>query len=193
MPKEKTYDKAQVVDTVINLFQKKGYNGTSMQDIVETTKLGRSSIYNSFDSKQGLFEEVLKSYGARYNKLITKAIDCSSNAFEAIHNIFGVHINVIVNDKTHSGCLWVNTKAELWNTDKYMTEVLKKSQKDFLNLFVNLVELGQKEKTINSNSNAESYALYLITAIHGLRLTGKSHQNRKELEELTSLSLKCLE
>lgn len=193
MPKEKTYDKAQVIENVTNLFQQKGYNGTSMQDIVETTKLGRSSIYNSFESKQALFLEVLKSYDKRYGKLIGEAVDKSTNALETIGNIFDVHINVIVQDETQSGCLWVNTKAELWNTDEFMTKILVKGQNNFFNLFFNLIEAGQKEKSINLNSNAEHYALYLVSSIHGLRLTGKSHQNKNDLNKIKELTLKCLE
>ena len=61
MPKTITFDRTEVVQNVMELFWKKGYNGTSMQDLVDVTGLNRSSFYNTFGDKFSLFEEALKT------------------------------------------------------------------------------------------------------------------------------------
>ena len=72
MPKVETFNKEQVLNNVIRLFHEKGYNATSMQDLVDATGLNRSSIYNSFGSKKELFQESLKTYRAIAHKSIQK-------------------------------------------------------------------------------------------------------------------------
>ena len=44
----------------MNLFWKQGFHATSMQDIVQNVGLSRSSLYESFGSKQGLFDQALR-------------------------------------------------------------------------------------------------------------------------------------
>ena len=62
MPKTESFDRKEVLEQAKEAFWKKGYGSTSMQDLVEATKLNRSSIYNSFGDKFNLFLECLKLY-----------------------------------------------------------------------------------------------------------------------------------
>ena len=55
MPKTKQFDEAEVLEKAKELFTEKGYNGTSMDDLVQVTGLSRSSIYDTFGDKHGLF------------------------------------------------------------------------------------------------------------------------------------------
>ena len=54
MPKTEIFNRVDVLDKAAKIFSNKGFNGTSMQDLVDTTGLNRSSIYNSFGSKLDL-------------------------------------------------------------------------------------------------------------------------------------------
>ncbi|GEP19246.1 TetR/AcrR family transcriptional regulator [Pediococcus argentinicus] len=52
-----------VKDTLVKigyLFIKSGYNGTSLEDIVQTTGILRGSLYGTFGSKEGMFIDALK-------------------------------------------------------------------------------------------------------------------------------------
>jgi len=57
----------------MNLFWKQGFHATSMQDIVQNVGLSRSSLYESFGSKQGLFDQALGNY-CRTNREGVKAL-----------------------------------------------------------------------------------------------------------------------
>ena len=52
-PKE--FDPEQIADAAMQVFWQRGYAATSIQDLVEGTGLSRSSLYNAFDSKHGLY------------------------------------------------------------------------------------------------------------------------------------------
>ncbi len=48
-----------ITNTAQQLFAKKGYNGTSMNDIVVESGISKGAIYNHFESKESLFMELL--------------------------------------------------------------------------------------------------------------------------------------
>lgn len=193
MPKTETFDRQEVIASATDLFQKKGYNGTSIGDLVEVTKLSRSSIYNSFDSKLNFFLEVLNAYSRNYGGLFTEAINKATDSKMAIQNIFDLHLNIMVEDKTSSGCLFVNTKAEMWNEDEIIGKNLKKGQNGLYKLFLNLIVKGKDDNSITAKTDSNEIALYLVTALHGFRLTGISHQNKSDLKKIKKMILKCLE
>ncbi len=59
------FDESVVLDAAIEVFRRHGYAGTSIQDLIDATGLSRSSIYNRFGDKDGLYREALEIYGAR--------------------------------------------------------------------------------------------------------------------------------
>src|ERR671923_3003369 len=62
MARPRMFDEERALDAAMHTFWEKGYEATSTQDLCEATGLGRSSIYNTFKSKQDLFERALAHY-----------------------------------------------------------------------------------------------------------------------------------
>jgi len=59
------YDEAAVVDAAMGVFWKNGYAAASITDLTNATELSRSSLYQRFGDKDGLFREVLDTYTDR--------------------------------------------------------------------------------------------------------------------------------
>ena len=62
MPRIKEFDYDQKLEIARNLFWEKGYHATSMNDLVDTLKLNRSSIYDTYGNKHSLFIKCLNNY-----------------------------------------------------------------------------------------------------------------------------------
>src|ERR1700760_2564745 len=60
-----TYDELTVLTQAVRTFWTRGYAGTSISDLVEATGLSRSSLYQRFVDKDGVFLEALAAYHGR--------------------------------------------------------------------------------------------------------------------------------
>ena len=60
MPRPKTFAVEAALDRAMELFRERGYAATTVQEVVETLGVSRSSIYITFGDKQGLFVQVLR-------------------------------------------------------------------------------------------------------------------------------------
>src|SRR5699024_5951446 len=47
-----------ILDVATHLFFEKGYDATSLQDIINETKLSKGAIYHHFSSKEEIFEAI---------------------------------------------------------------------------------------------------------------------------------------
>lgn len=62
MARREGFDRQAVVRGARTLFWRVGYEGASIADLEAATGLRRSSLYNSFGSKRGLFDAAVTSY-----------------------------------------------------------------------------------------------------------------------------------
>ncbi|MDO5971069.1 TetR/AcrR family transcriptional regulator [Flavivirga aquimarina] len=192
MPKVETFDKELVLKKATYVFHNKGFNATSMQDLVDATALNRSSIYNSFGSKLDLFLECLKSYENIYTIKICETLHKADNSLHAIELLFEFYINEIINDKDGKGCLVVNCASEMANQEQSLTNFLCSNQDSFIELLEGLVLKGQEESTINLKRTSKEYAFYLLSSIRGLRTTGILISNKKDLQTIAKTIIQTL-
>lgn len=192
MPKLETFNKDFVLRQAVDVFHDKGYNATSMQDIVDATGLNRSSIYNSFDCKLNLFMECLNVYQDRYNRETSKILLKANNSLNAIELIFELYLKEIIRDKYDRGCLISNCKSEMANHEDKITNFLNNNQKSTITLLEDLVAKGQKESIINNKKTSNEYALYLFSSLQGFRMTGILITNKTHLQSIVNTVLQTL-
>src|ERR1700733_10256091 len=64
----------KALDSAMQVFWRKGYEGTSMVDLTEAIGINSPSLYAAFGSKEGLFRAVLERYDARRKDLMDKVL-----------------------------------------------------------------------------------------------------------------------
>ena len=65
MARPREFDESDAIERALGVFWRRGYDGTSIADLVAATGLQRQSLYNAFTDKQGLFRAALTHYVAR--------------------------------------------------------------------------------------------------------------------------------
>ena len=188
MPKVETFNRDEILEKVVTLFHSKGYNATSMQDLVDVTGLNRSSIYNSFGSKKELYQESLRVYKQQANKYVQKVLIHTENPVDTLRKIF----HTSPEDKAN-GCFIGNCTTEMANQDQEIKGFLKNNLHSMQDLFEELVATGQSQGTINKNKSAKEYAAFLFTALQGLRITGILLNEPQEFKSIVDTTLSILD
>lgn len=62
MPGTRQFDESQVLDAMMRVFWEKGFEATSIDDLVRATGLKRGSLYHAFGDKAGMFCRTLQLY-----------------------------------------------------------------------------------------------------------------------------------
>lgn len=192
MPRTEVFDREEVLEKAKNIFWLKGYNGTSMQDLVDATGLNRSSIYNSFGNKMELYLQTLKKYQGDISDLFDKANKQERNAIETIGLIFLYILEDILEDTEEKGCMLINCRTEMGNQDSQLHELLEADQERLLGIFQNLVSQGQAEGSILTGEKSELLAYYLVNAFQGFRISGMNTKDTVILKSIIQNILKTI-
>jgi TetR/AcrR family transcriptional repressor of nem operon len=111
------FDTDEVLDRVVNLFWDQGYEATSMSDIVAATGLNKSSLYNSFGSKEELFGIAIDRYVEMQESMLKGVLRDGHAGLDDILTFLDYVRREIGGPTGSRGCLAVNTTTELGNRD----------------------------------------------------------------------------
>lgn len=185
MPKSETFDREDVLEKVTQTFWDKGFHGTSMQDVVNTTRLNRSSIYNSFGDKFGLFMEAVKRYQKLQLGKIDSLILSGGTPKEAIEQLFYGNID----DK---GCFLINCTTELSSSDKNISNLLSDHKETLTGILKSLISEAQEKGEISEEKDPSALALYLFSSLQGFRVTSMLLDDSAKLRALANQILNGL-
>ena len=193
MPREAVFDKDEVIAKAKDVFWLKGFNATSMQDLVDVTGLNRSSIYNSFGSKMNLFQLTLKKYEKEGSGFFEVLIHSKLNGLQTISAVFENTLDLMIGDYERKGCMMINCSTEMGNQDLQLNNITAKNQKLLVGYFDEMVKKGQLDGSISTEQKSDELASYLTSAFQGFRITGMNTKNRKILVSIIENVLTTLE
>jgi TetR/AcrR family transcriptional repressor of nem operon len=192
MPKVKLFDKEKVLEAASNIFRQKGYNGTSIDDVLSATGLSRSSLYDSFKDKHNLYLLSLEFYknsrDVMYDALDKKPL----NGLQKIETLFKGVVNLLIDNPDANGCLMVNAAAEMSKQCSETSKVVCNEKEDLENLLMTWLNDAQKEKALTLSKSTKAYSQFLYSTICGLKVMSQTGASKAELNNIVKISLDSL-
>jgi TetR/AcrR family transcriptional repressor of nem operon len=192
MARPREFDEDVVLDAAIQCFWSRGYEATSIKDLVGRTGITAASLYNAYGDKRALFRTALDRYvegsiGDRIRRCETLPPQ------RAIRTFFDEIMTRSLTDREHKGCMLVNSALELaphdWEFEAVVSAVLVRIERFFLLC----IEAGQADGTIARAIRAEILARHLLGVLMGVRVLARVRPERELLEGVVSPALAALE
>jgi TetR/AcrR family transcriptional repressor of nem operon len=111
-PRRKQFDPDQALDRALNLFWAKGYEATSIQDLVAAMGINRFSLYDTFGDKHALFLAACARYRAMMGRSAVGALRHTASGREAIVRFFRIQEDYYASEAGRCGCLMTNALVE---------------------------------------------------------------------------------
>ena len=145
------FNECEIIDKAMNVFWEKGYQATSMQDLVDAMQINRSSIYNTFGDKHQLFMKCISSYFDNAMLEIKEKVAKQSSAKQALINIITDKAAWIVDcDK---GCLGIKTVFEIAPEDNEVRKQMSRNNEIFLQFLAEVVQKAPAPARIPSRGS----------------------------------------
>ena len=192
MPKIKQFNKEKVLEAASNIFRQKGYNGTSIDDILTATGLSRSSLYDSFNDKHNLYLQALEFYKNNEQALYGKLDEKPVNGLQKIEVLFKEVVNHLINHPDDNGCLMVNAAAEMSKQCFKTQQVICNNKDEVQDLLTTWLTDAQEKKVLTLSKPVKTYSQYLYNTLLGLRVMSQSNAGKTELLNVVKITLDSL-
>lgn len=193
MARTKEFDTHDVVARAIQVFWAKGFEATSIQDLVEAMGINRGSIYDTFGDKAGLFNVAIRAYqiDAPSQRLLDNAQ--SGDPREEIELFFNALLNRCDCPEGQRGCLLTNSISELAARDDNMARHFRSGLKRLEDAFFMLIQRGQQTGDITPWREARPLARSLLASAQGLIVVSKVDPGQQTLADIAATALSLLD
>jgi TetR/AcrR family transcriptional repressor of nem operon len=180
MPRPPEFDRSKALNKALALFWRKGYQATSLSDLLAEMNIGRSSFYAAFTDKRTLFITCLDIFSARVSSLLEQA-RAEKPALDVLQDFFEGRFVNTRGARREWGCMLVNTVLEMAGVDEDLVRRAN-SHLDHLQGFFRacLEEAGA------TPSQSEELAAMLMLLNEGIRVS--SRRGLPPAQQLKSIS-----
>ncbi len=169
-----SFDKAIVLKTAMEVFWRKGFVATSIQDLTDATGLSRASLYNAFGDKEQLFLAVIDHYAATESiKLLDVLQNEETDGATAIRTYFDRLVTFSCEEGRRLGCLLTNTATSFDQTCGGLEAVLDRMFGRVEGALVETLARGQTDGSLSRDLDTEKTAKFLIAFAQGLRVLSR--------------------
>lgn len=193
MPRVKLFDEQEILEKAMELFWKKGYYATSIQDLVDHLGVNRASLYDTYGGKRELFYKAFQYYRTTNTQALRKFLNAYDDVREGLRNLFRMAIEESRLDKDLKGCFVVNTTTELVPNDSSALQVLCENKSTLEQLFYDYLSSGVQKGQISEQKDLKAIVSILFTYYSGLRIITKVNIDEEELYSSVDTLLSLLD
>ncbi len=174
MPWEKQFDTDEALAKAMDAFWARGYEATSVQDLVACMGINRGSLYATFGDKRQLFIQALRRYDAQHREAWVAALEKRRSPRRAILGAFEGAISAVLKTGSRDGCLLVNTALELSPHDEEIAGIVGHGLAEMEAFFRAKIEEGQAMGEVPARVAPTETARALLGLFIGLRVLSRS-------------------
>ncbi len=184
MPRYKEFNPEACLEQVMRLFWQKGYQDTSMADLVQHSGVQRYGLYETFGGKQELFQRSLNLY---LNTIITRRFVLLERkkpepSLAEIEQFFGQFIELLESPDSSFGCLICNAAVEVASHDEKVASIIQQYFDRLRRGFVRALKKAKQDGEIAKSTDISQVTEFLIGSVLGIVAYSRSPASRKDVQ-----------
>lgn len=156
-----------IIEKTAPIFNKKGFSGTTMSDLTNSTGLTKGAIYGNFANKDEVAIEVFKFNRNKVWNMLLKNLNQVSKPKDKLLMILNFYEENITSLFLNGGCPLLNSAIDTDDTHEALFKVVQASFVKWKENLTTLIEEAQNANEINQDIVPEEFANCMISMIEG--------------------------
>ncbi|WP_158799809.1 TetR/AcrR family transcriptional regulator [Pedobacter sp. L105] len=178
-----------IIETTAEIFNKKGYAGTSIADLEKATKLTKGSIYGNFENKEQVALAAFDYNLNRVRQIVKEGVAKSSGYKAKILSYLTTYSTL----QNYGGCPMQNTGVEADDTHEVLRQRAADGLLSWKNDLTELINAGIEAKEFKADTDTEKTALMFIALVEGAILLGRTTKNRAYFDTVFGIAKQAIE
>jgi TetR/AcrR family transcriptional repressor of nem operon len=190
----KEFDPEAALQSALELFWRRGFEATSMSDLVEHLGVGRASIYATFGSKHELYLKALDRYERAGLTRIVRELSQPGPALPAVRAVVRRYAaEATAEDLRLRGCMVTNTATELAPHDPAAARRVARNWDQLETVLHTALVRAQAQGELPAGRDPLTLARMLLVLLQGLRVTGKASSDPARVRDAAEQALALLD
>lgn len=187
------FDRDQALEKARDAFWARGYEGTSIADLVSTLGLASARIYAAFGSKEDLFREAIELYEANEGGFTTRALAEEPTARQAIERILGEAVETYTRRGRPQGCMVVSAATNCAVENDRVREWLAEHRRTQTASIIKRLKQAVASGELQPDTDTQALGDYYAALMHGLSVQARDGVPRERLLALNIVAMQSLD
>ncbi|HEX8393488.1 MAG TPA: helix-turn-helix domain-containing protein [Longimicrobium sp.] len=192
MPRTREFDPAQAVDSAMELFWTKGYEATSMDDLVRHLGVGRGSLYAVFGSKHALYLRALEHYRATRSGFVVEMLSRDAPVREVVREWLQGGVDMTLTDPERRPCMMVGAASERAGCDPGAGRCVRASAQEIEDALHAALTRAQAAGEVARSKDPRALARFFVVTSQGLSVVART-AGREALRDAVEVALSALD
>lgn len=175
-----------IVESMAEIFNKKGYAGTSMADVESITGLSRGTIYHHFDNKESIALAVFDYNFDRLCRLVDEQVELSKSFYEKLVVYAKVYQLIATDGAVSGGSPILNTASEADDTNILLKDRAIKAIKRNEFQISKIIEMGIRTGEFRKNTDAQKIAISILSTLEGGLMIARATNDTERMQCITT-------
>jgi TetR/AcrR family transcriptional repressor of nem operon len=191
MARTKTFDPDEALQGALDTFRVKGFEATSIQELVAGMGINRQSIYDTFGDKEALYHAALERYLQTYGSIMAAHLEGPLPLRRAMAQLFAMVLDHLF---AQGGlpCFLAQAALERVAQDAASATCVQRAFKQNLGHIETRLRRAQAEGELGLHHDPAALARFFQNTLHGLQVTFRSGASRDDLEAIVRVTLSVL-
>src|SRR5580704_18436723 len=174
----------KIVEAAAPIFNKRGYEGSSLSELMEATGLKKGGIYRHFSSKDELAAEAFDyTWEAAWNTRLLH-VDEKANGVEKLKQLIASFIDH--RSPVAGGCPILNTATDADDGNPVLRAHVAKALRSWLNRLRLIVEQAQEQRETQPGVDPKAVATVIVASLEGAVMMSRLQRNDETLRRVQS-------
>ena len=193
LPRPKEFNPDDAIEKAMQVFWHKGYEATSMEDLLSAMDLNRGSLYDTFGDKRRLFQKVVDRYCTTFVRPMFSVLEQPGPTLPTLRRFINDMIAGALADPQRRGCLISNTVMELAPHELEIAGTLRQALKLAEDTFFKALARAKLQGELSSEKDPRALARFLTTMMQGTIVMIKAGTPADVVEQTAETALSILD
>ncbi|MFH9177290.1 TetR/AcrR family transcriptional regulator [Streptomyces albogriseolus] len=194
MARTKEFDPDAALQSALELFWRRGYEATSMTDLVQYLGIGRASIYATFGSKHELYLKAMDRYAETRDAALLAELSQPGPALPVVRAVVRRFAAEAASPEGRlNGCFVTNTAAELAPHDPAAARRVEISWEHVETLLHSALVRARAQGELPEGRDPRALARMLLVLLQGVRIVGKASNDPARVRDAAEQALALLD
>ncbi|CAM3487149.1 TetR/AcrR family transcriptional regulator [Delftia tsuruhatensis] len=174
-------------------FWRRGYEGTSMADLVQALGIASARIYAAFGSKQDLFREAVQRYEAGDGGFADRAMAQEPRVRDALARVLRDAVATYTDVAHPLGCMVVTAATNCAEENEAVAAWLAEHRRQRTQSLIDRLQRALDEGELRAGTDVQALGDFYATQLHGISVQARDGVPRQRLLAAVQTALLLLD
>lgn len=182
-----------ILEKTAPLFNRKGFDGTSLAELTAATGLTKGALYGNFQDKEQMALEAFQYSVAKVREVVKEQLSGAFTCKEQLIALLSFYSNYVFSPPIPGGCPLLNTAIEVDDHRTSMRRVVVKELHHTIGFIQNLIRQGIEKNEFRQDIDPAEIAYTFFCSVEGALMFSRAERSREPMDIIVQHCRKILD